>query len=133
MKNDYDQDLQKLLEERGISDSTPEDQHLKAYQQLYIGLSQPPSVKLRPDFADHVVQQAMQLKSTQETSYWWIALILILSLGLSGVILYYVDFSFLITLMNWLSSIKIILLFGGLLWLLIQVADYRLVKKSSVV
>ena len=133
MKNDHDQDLQKLLEERGISGSTPEDQHLKVYQQLYIGLSQPPSVKLRPDFADHVVQQAMQLKSTQETSYWWIALILILSLGLSGVILYYVDFSFLITLMNWLSSIKIILLFGGLLWLLIQVADYRLVKKSSVV
>ena len=132
MKNDHDQDLQKLLEETGISGSTPEDQHLKAYQQLYIGLSQPPGVKLRPDFADHVVQQAMRLKSTQETSYWWVALALVLSLGLSGIILYYIDFNFLIMLMHWLSSIKTILLFGGMMWLLIQIADYWLVKKISV-
>ena len=132
MKRDYDQNLQRLLDKKAVPSSTSEDQHLKAYQQLYDGLAQPPGIKLCPDFADHVVQQAMRLKSTQETSYWWVALALVLSLGLSGIILYYIDFNFLIMLMHWLSSIKTILLFGGMMWLLIQIADYWLVKKISV-
>ncbi len=129
MKPRSDEELQRILDRRDLS-AVPDHPNAHAYQRLYEALAQPPTLHLSENFANRVVDQALQLQ--RRRAYWQSTLVsaaVVLSLVLSALAIYYTDATFFRTLTQLVVKTKEIIVFTITAFVLVQLGDRWLVKK----
>lgn len=122
-----DHELQKMLDDGYTPSGKENDTEIKLYQSLYKALEQPPNLTIPQGFSQRVTAQAIQVSGQRNYRLWLLsALVISLSLLLVGIVLY---FTF-PTSMKLILSYAEIISFAGLLFVAIQVADYKLVQRK---
>lgn len=131
MKPRSDEELQRMLDQHdraGIPDATD----ATVYRKLYEALGEAPHLPLSENFANQVVDQAFQLR--RQRNYWqsaFVFAIVVLSLILSALAIYYTDAIFFRTLTQLILQTKEIIVFIIVTFTLVQLGDHWLVKKPK--
>ena len=124
-----DEDLQRMFDDQDVP-MHQADSDTKAYQKVYETLKQPPSIHLSENFADKVVARAVRQRKQQEQWYTVsTVVIVIVSLVLSALAIYYTDAAFFQTLTRLVVQTKEIIAFIVVMVVLVQLGDRWLVKK----
>lgn len=128
MKDSHkDHEMQKMLDDGYTPSGKENDTEMKLYQSLYKALERPPNLTIPQGFSQKVVAQAIQASDQRNYRLWLSsALAISLSLLLVGTVLY---FTF-PTSMKLIFSYAEVIGFAGLLFVAIQIADYKLVQRK---
>ncbi|WKN42370.1 hypothetical protein [Tunicatimonas pelagia] len=121
---------QKMLDEGQSLPNDGNEPGARAYQLLYEALNKEPDITIPESFAEKVVQRAMTQHSQRDRSIWLLSFILIavaiLGCGFAMFSLYPNFFQLLRSQIN-------ILGFAGLMFIIIQVADYWLIQRKQLI
>ncbi len=131
MKKLTDEEIQKLLDEQAVSSFDSID--MKTYQLLFEALEEAPSEGLPMGFADQVVREAAHISLKRQIRYYWLLIgaSILIALSASMAIIFFYQQPSAIKILAWLAEARWIILFGLLMFALVQVADYRLVNRKQ--
>ncbi|MEO0330475.1 MAG: hypothetical protein AAF223_02145, partial [Bacteroidota bacterium] len=119
---------QKMLDEGKSLPNDGNEPGARVYQLLYEALNKEPDIAIPESFAEKVAQQAITQHSRRDSSIWLLSFILIavaiLGCGFAMFSLYPNFFQLLRSQIN-------ILGFAGLMFIIIQAADYWLIQRKQ--
>ena len=120
---------QKMLDEGKSLPNDGNEPGIRTYQLLYEALKNEPDITIPEGFAEKVAQRAMTQYSRRDNSIWLLSFILIaiaiLGCGFAMFSLYPNFFQLLRSQIN-------ILGFAGLMFIIIQAADYWLIQRKKI-
>lgn len=125
-----DQKWQDQLDEGKLTAGDEVDREGQAYQFLYEALQQEPDILIPTDFAERVAQQAVRQSLSKNSSYWLLAIFLVvLATFICGIVLFLSAPNYFQLLQSNLN----VLGFAGLAFIAVQVADYYLIQRKQLI
>ncbi|MEM9832678.1 MAG: hypothetical protein AAF944_18755 [Bacteroidota bacterium] len=130
MKNfEKDREWQRRLDAGQYLRPDKDEPGTQAYQLLYEALKQEPNINIPESFAEKVAQQALVQQTRQGNGFWLLSFTLItLASIVCGGLLFYLYPDFIPLLRSQIS----IWGFAGLMFVIIQVADYWLIQRKQL-
>lgn len=131
MKKLTDEEIQKILEEQQFEHPEADSQDLHTYKLLFDTLRKPPEGSVSLRFADRVARRAFaEAEQRQQKRLWlWQLLTLIIVLPLAAVLILLYQPQAAQELFAYLYKLRWIITFAISMFLLIQWADYSLLRK----
>ena len=133
MKKLTDEEIQKMLEEQQVGHPDAHPQELHTYKLLFNALREPPEGGLSLRFADRVARLAFaEAEQRQQKRLWlWQLLTLSIALTLATILMLVYQPQAAQELFTYFYEYRWIIIFVIGMFLLIQWADYSLLRKHS--